>query len=92
MIPVPIRDWGEAIVTSTAPALGLLLTGLTRAIAFLVIVIIGWVFASLLGKATRALLRKIRFNELAARSGFADFIRNAVITHPLRPFDSAAGH
>jgi hypothetical protein len=77
MIPVPVRDWSEAIVTSTAPALGLLLTGLARAIAFLVIVVIGWALASLFGKAIGALLRNLRFNDLAARSGFAGFIRSA---------------
>jgi Conserved TM helix len=77
MIPVPIRDWGDALVTSAAPALALVLTGFTRAIAFLVILAIGWMLASLLAKATRALLRKLGFNDLAVRSGLSQFINSA---------------
>src|SRR5262245_914946 len=77
MIPVPVRDWSDAVLTSTTPALGLLLTGVTRAMAFLIIVIVGWLLASLLAKATHTLLQKLRFNELGTRSGFAELIRNA---------------
>jgi Conserved TM helix len=77
MIPAPLRDWGDAIVTSTAPALALVLTGLTRAIAFLVILAIGWMLASLLAKATRALLRKLGFNDLAVRSGLSQFVSDS---------------
>jgi len=77
MLPVPVRDWSDAFVASSTPALGLFLTGIARAIAFLIIVVVGWLLASLLAKATQALLRKVRFNELADRSGFTQLIRNA---------------
>jgi hypothetical protein len=39
-----------------------------------VIIIVGWVLSALLAKGIAALLRKARFNHLAERSGFADFV------------------
>jgi hypothetical protein len=76
MVPVPIRDWGEAITTSMAQALSLLLAAVPRIIGFLIIVAIGWFIAALIAKAVAALLRSIRFNDMAERSGFAGFVAN----------------
>jgi hypothetical protein len=76
MVPVPIRDWGEAITTSMAQALSLLLAAVPRIIGFLVIVAIGWFIATLIARAVAALLRSIRFNDMAERSGFAGFVAN----------------
>jgi hypothetical protein len=75
-MPVPIRDWGEAITTSMAQALSLLLAAIPRIIGFVIIVAIGWFIASLIAKAVSALLRRIRFNDMAERSGFAGFVAN----------------
>ncbi|HWE20582.1 MAG TPA: hypothetical protein VG758_25970 [Hyphomicrobiaceae bacterium] len=76
MVPVPIRDWSEAFTTSMAQALSLLLAAIPRIIGFLVIVAIGWFIATLVAKAVAALLRSIRFNDMAERSGFAGFVAN----------------
>ena len=76
MVPVPIRDWGEAITTSMAQALSLLLAAIPRIIGFLVIVAIGWFIATLIARAVATLLRSIRFNDMAERSGFAGFVAN----------------
>jgi mechanosensitive ion channel-like protein len=76
MLPVPIRDWGEAFTTSMAQALSLLLAAIPRIIGFLVIVAIGWFIATLIAKAVAAMLRSIRFNDLADRSGFGGFVAN----------------
>jgi hypothetical protein len=76
MVPVPVRDWGEAITTSIAQALSLLLAAVPRIIGFLVIVAIGWFIATLIARAVAALLRSVRFNDMAARSGFAGFVAN----------------
>lgn len=76
MVPVPIRDWGEAFTNSMAQALSLLLAAIPRIIGFLVIVAIGWFIATLIARAVAALLRSIRFNEMAERSGFAGFVAN----------------
>jgi hypothetical protein len=69
-----ITTWGEAIMTSLAQALALFLNAIPRVIGFVIIVAIGWALASLIAKGVSALLRSIRFNELAYRSGFATFV------------------
>jgi hypothetical protein len=75
-MPVPVRDWGEAITTSLAQALSLFLAAIPRIVGFLIIVAIGWFLATLIAKGVAALLRSIRFNEMAQRSGFAGFVAN----------------
>jgi hypothetical protein len=71
----PITDWGTALVTSAAAALVILLEAIPRIIGFLIILLIGWFIASALAGAVAALLRAVRFNELARRSGLADMIQ-----------------
>ena len=72
----PVTDWGEAVMTSAAAALAMFLSAIPRVIAFAVIVIIGWIVASLIAKAAAALLRAVHFNDLATRSGFGGFVRS----------------
>jgi hypothetical protein len=74
MLPVPVRDWGDAVWTSTAQALALFLAAIPKIIGFLIILAIGWLIASLVARATAALLRGVRFNDMAQRSGFAGFV------------------
>lgn len=76
-IPVAgIRDWGEAMMTSATGALVLLLGAIPRIIGFVIILLVGWFIAGLIAKAVAVLLRKVNFNEMAARSGFTGFIEN----------------
>ena len=76
MQPVtPVTDWGTAVMTSLTTALALLLGAIPKVIGFLVILIIGWLIASALASAVAALLRAVRFNDLARRSGFAGFVQ-----------------
>ncbi|MGH6691193.1 MAG: mechanosensitive ion channel family protein, partial [Gammaproteobacteria bacterium] len=76
MVPLPVRDWGEAVTTSLAQALSLFLAAIPRIVGFLIILAIGWFLATLIAKGVAALLRSIRFNDMAERSGFAGFVRN----------------
>src|SRR5947207_4697872 len=76
MVPVPVRDWGDAIFTSITQALALFLAAIPKIIGFLIIVAIGWLIASLVARTAAALLRGIRFNDMAHRSGFAGFVMN----------------
>jgi hypothetical protein len=76
MVPAPIRDWSDAITNSMAQALALLLAAIPRIIGFIIVVAIGWFIASLIARAVSALLRSIRFNDMADRSGFAGFVAN----------------
>lgn len=71
-----INTWGAALATSLGTALSLFLGAIPRIIGFLVILIIGWLIAGLLAAGVAALLRAVRFNELAQSSGFAGFVRN----------------
>ncbi|MBV9170539.1 MAG: small-conductance mechanosensitive ion channel [Chloroflexi bacterium] len=74
MSTAPVSDWGQALLTSVATALAILLSSIPKIIGFLVILIIGWFIASAVAAAVAAILRAVRFNDLARRSGFADFV------------------
>jgi hypothetical protein len=73
----PITDWGTAIVSSLTAAFALLLGAITRIIGFLLILIIGWMIASAIAGIVRAVLRGIRFNEMASRAGIEGFLQRA---------------
>jgi Conserved TM helix len=75
-IAVPVQDTGDAFKASLAGALNTFLSAIPRIIGFAVVLIIGWIISSLLGKGVRALLHAVRFNDLAQRSGFAGFVQN----------------
>jgi len=50
-------------------------------IGFLLIVLVGWIVASILARVTLELLHKIRFNDLARRSGISQFVEDAGVHH-----------
>lgn len=69
-----ITEWSTALMTSLAGAMMLFFSAIPKIIGFVVIVVVGWIIASLIEKAIAALLRAVRFNELAQRSGFGNFV------------------
>lgn len=71
-----IAQWGAALTASLTTALSLFLAAIPRIIGFLVIIIIGWLISGALAAAVAALLRAVRFNDLAQRSGFSGFVQN----------------
>lgn len=73
-MPVQIRDWGDAMLTSTTQAFALFASAIPRVIGFLIILAIGWFVAYLTEKVVAAALRAIRFEQLAERSGFGGFV------------------
>ena len=76
MTTTTVYDWGQAIMTSAAAALALFLGAIPKIIGFLAILLIGWMVAGALAGVVAGLLRTVRFNDLAARSGFTGFVRN----------------
>jgi hypothetical protein len=70
-----VTDWGDAMLTSLSAAFVLFFSAIPKILGFALIVIVGWIVATLLEKAVASVLRTVRFNELAARSGFADFVQ-----------------
>jgi hypothetical protein len=75
-VAVPVQDTGDALKASLTGALNSFFSAIPRIIGFAVVLVIGWIISSLLARGVQALLHAVRFNELAQRSGFADFVRN----------------
>ncbi len=74
-VAVPVRDAGDALRASLAGALNTFLSAIPRIIGFAVVLIVGWIISSLLARGVAALLHAVKFNDLARRSGFADFVQ-----------------
>ena len=74
-IAAPVRTMGEAIRASLAGVVTSFLSVLPRLLGFAIVLAVGWVVSSLLARGVTALLRSIRFNDLARRSGLADFVQ-----------------
>jgi hypothetical protein len=74
-VAVPVRDAGDAFRASLAGALNTFLSAIPRIIGFALVLIIGWIISSLLARGVEALLHAVKFNDLARRSGFADFVQ-----------------
>lgn len=66
----PVQGWGEALMASLANALAVLAAAIPKIIGFLLILLVGWIIARLLGRGTRALLSAAKFDDLAGRAGF----------------------
>jgi hypothetical protein len=61
-------------------ALAPILAAIPKLIAFILIAIAGWIIASLVARAVEGLLRSVRFNDMAQRSGFGGFVANTGVT------------
>lgn len=70
-----ITDWSDAFMTSLAAALAMFVGAIPRIFGFVIILVIGWLIASILEKAVRGGLHAVRFDNLAQRSGFAGFVQ-----------------
>lgn len=73
-MPTQVTEWSAALMTSLAGAMALFFSAIPKVLGFLVILIVGWLIASLVEKGVAALLRTVRFNELSQRAGLADFV------------------
>jgi hypothetical protein len=69
----PVRDIGEAILTS----LTVFITGLLALLAAIVLVVVGWILAGWVGTLLARLLRRLRFEDLVDRLGADAFLRRA---------------
>ena len=71
-----VTDWSEAVLTSLAGAMALFFAAIPKVIAFGVILVVGWFVAGLIARFVATVLRRVRFNELAMKSGFGGFVKN----------------
>lgn len=69
-----VEDFSGAMMTSMTGAFALFFAAIPRLIGFILIIVIGWFVATLIGKLVAGVLRAIKFNELSQRSGFTDFV------------------
>lgn len=75
-IAAPVRTMSETVRASLEGTVNTLVAALPRLLGFLAVLVVGWILSTLLARGVAALLHAIKFNELARRSGFADFVRN----------------
>jgi len=61
-------------MASFRDAFSMILSAIPRILGFIVVVAIGWFVSTILAKAVTGLLRAIKFDELAQKSGLADFL------------------
>jgi hypothetical protein len=61
-------------MASFRDAFSMLLSAIPRILGFIIVVAIGWFVSTILARAVTGLLRAIKFDELAQRSGLADFL------------------
>jgi hypothetical protein len=71
-----ITNWGQAMMTSLAAALAMFLGSIPKVLGFLIILLIGWMVASALSGIVAGVLRSVRFNDMAQRSGLSGFVHN----------------
>ena len=71
----PVQDWGQAMMSSATSALGLFAGAVPKFFGFVVILIVGWLIAAVVARVVGGVLRGMKFNDLADRSGFSDFVR-----------------
>jgi hypothetical protein len=65
---------GTSIRASFGQAIGATLTWLPRLLAFIVILLVGWIVSSLLARLVSTVLRALKFNEAMARLGVGEFL------------------
>src|SRR5947209_19970826 len=75
-----LADIGTAIFNAFANALNLVLTFIPKLIGFLVILLVGWIVATVVSKALTFLLRKVGFDRMANRIGLTRFEQRMGIT------------
>ncbi|MBG9390535.1 mechanosensitive ion channel family protein [Caenimonas aquaedulcis] len=69
-----ITEWSTAFMTSMAAAMALFFSAIPKVLGFAVILVVGWFVSSLVAKGVAALLRAVKFEDLARRAGLADFV------------------
>jgi hypothetical protein len=70
------QDWGQTVMGALASTLGTFMSAIPLLFAFIVILVIGWLVSAAIAGLVAGILRGLRFNDLAQRSGFSDFVHN----------------
>ena len=70
-----VTDLSTAFMASIAAAMAMFFSAVPRVVGFVLILVIGWFIATLIGKAVAGLLHAVRFNALADRAGISAFVQ-----------------
>lgn len=73
-VTTTVTNWSDAMMTSLAGAMALFFAAIPKILGFILIIVIGWIVASLIEKGVRGLLHAVKFDNLAQRAGLADFV------------------
>ena len=68
-----VTNWGQAILSALANALNLILAFIPRLFCFAIILLVGWLIATLVSKALAMVLRKVGFDRMSERIGLNRF-------------------
>src|SRR5438105_2702137 len=70
-----MENFLQTVTDSLREAVGPFMAAIPKIIAFLVILVVGWIVAALIARAVTSLLRAVRFGELSQRIGFNDLVQ-----------------
>lgn len=72
-----ITNWSEAMLGSLTGAASMFFAAVPRLFGFALVLVAGWLIASLIEKGVVTVLRAARFNVMAERAGVASFIQKS---------------
>ena len=81
-----VTDFSTAFMASIAGAMAMFFSAVPRVVGFVLILVIGWFIATLIGKAVAGLLHAVRFNALADRAGISAFVQKMGVKTDLSGF------
>ncbi len=79
--PATATGWWDSLVASLTLTIGMIIRGILKFLGFLLIILVGWIISSWIGSGLATILRKIRFNELADRTGLGNVIARMGVRH-----------
>jgi small-conductance mechanosensitive channel len=65
----------DSIKASLTGAFAMMFSAIPRVLGFIIILLVGWLIASLVARAVQAILHTVKFNAVAERIGIAEFVR-----------------
>ena len=81
-----VTELSDPLMASIGGAMAMFFSIIPRLVGFLLILIIGWFIAFLIGKAVAALLHAVRFNTLADRAGISGFAKQMGVNQDASQF------
>ena len=72
-----VTDWGTSIITGVTAGFALLIGAIPFIIGALILLVIGWFIAGLIGSLVAKLARAAHFDHIGDRTGINSFLKNA---------------